>query len=192
MDNQVWQNFYHRTLTLYPPQAEKFLDSAPTDTFNQISFRYTFSVEAMIKISYIIENAAMANPGVANFHASFQYLSRVLPQQARYAKISQHSRGLWLYGVPNSDGIDKLFPRATLIDTTDSFLVNYWFVVAYGPGIGMSLLAEEISALAGTDRYYEGFYTFDQDIAYQLIAILHRIYPQQVPQPLPPEQLTNT
>jgi len=39
----------------------------------------------------------------------------------------------------------------------------------------MSLRAEEVSALAGTDRYHEGFYTFDQDVAYQLIAIVHPI-----------------
>jgi len=191
MDNQVWQNFYHRTLTLYPPQAEKFLDSVQPNTFNQISFRYTFSVEAMTKVSYIIENAAIANPGVANMHVSFQYLSRVLPQQVRYDKVVRHAKGLWLYGIPDTDEVSNLLPRATLVDTKDSFLVNYWFVVAYGPGIGMSLLAEEIPALAGSDRYYEGFYTFEQDVAYQLIAILHRIYPQRVPQPVPPEQLEN-
>lgn len=192
MENQVLKNFYHRTMALYTPQAEKFLDTTSPETLNRISFRYTFSVEAMVKISHIIENAAMANPRVTDLHVSFQRLSRLRPQQARYRKLADLVNGLWLYGVPDVDRseLDAL-PRTTVIDTTGTLLESYWFVVAYGPGVGMTLVAEEVPALAGPDRYYEGFYTFELDVAYQVHAILHRVYPKFVPQPLSPEQMAD-
>lgn len=77
----------------------------------------------------------------------------------------------------------------TTVDTGGTPLVNYWFVVAYGGGVCMSLLAQEIPALSGEsgERYYEGFYTFRADTAYQILSILNGIYPDQVPAPQPPE-----
>lgn len=179
-------------MPLYTPQAEKFLDTAEVSKFSQISFRYTFSVEAMVKISCIIENAAISNPGVANVHVSFQQMSRLLPQKEQYRDVSKAANGLWLYGELDASKEDLSFlTKTTLVDTGNSLLTHYWFVVAYGPGIGMALLAEEVSALDGGDRYYEGFYTFEQDVAYQIIAILHQIYPEQVPVPKSPELLGN-
>ena len=32
------------------------------------------------------------------------------------------------------------------------------------------------------DRYYEGFYTFEPDVAYQVVTLMHQIYPDQVPE----------
>ncbi len=191
MANQVLQSFYHRMMPLYTPQAEKFVQKIDPATMNRLSFRYTFSVEAMTKISYIIEDAVVATPRNSVLHASFQQMSRVLPQLKRYRQVAQAATGLWLYGVHDVPLTSfETLPRTLLIDTGNSILVDYWFVVVYGPGIGMSLLAEEVPALSGGDRYYEGFYTFEQDVAYQLIHILHQIYPQQIPQPLAPEQMS--
>lgn len=192
-ENQVLQNFYHRALSLYTPQAEKFLDAAEPAAFSRVSFRYTFSVEAMTKISHIIEDATLANPRVTDLHVSFQYLSRLLPQKARYQKLADTVKGLWLYGAPDIDSTELAsLARTTVVDTSDTPLTTYWFVVSYGPGIGMSLLAEEIPALEGADRYYEGFYTFEPDVAYQILSILHRIYPNRVPLPQSPEQFNET
>jgi hypothetical protein len=78
--------------------------------------------------------------------------------------------------------------RTTIIDTTNSSLAQYWFVVAYGPGIGMSLVAEEVPSLTGTERFYEGFYTFELATAYQLSLILHQIFPDDVRRPVTPEE----
>ena len=74
-----------------------------------------------------------------------------------------------------------------VIDTEGSPLLHYWYLVAYGPGVYKTLLAQEISALSGEERYYEGFYTFQPDVAYQMVAILHQLYPKQVPVPVAPE-----
>ena len=189
MTNQVLQTFYHRMLPLYTPQAEKFITTVEPAALNRVSFRYTFSVEAMIHISHIIEDAVINTPRVAVLHASFQYLSRLAPQKARYEQVADAALGLWLYGVNDTaDLAIASLPRTTFVNTAETILTRYWYVVAYGAGIGMSLLAEEVPSLTGQDRYYEGFYTFEPDVAYQIIRILHQNYPALVPQPLSPEE----
>jgi hypothetical protein len=191
MDNLILRNFHQRILPLYPPQAEKFLSRTGPDLLQKVSFRYTFSVEAMRHVSYIIEDIALATPGVTVLHVSFQYLSRLQPQLHRYRQIAKAVKGLWLYYAPDlpQDNFAAM-PNTTCIDTTDTALVNYWFVVLYGPGVGMALMAEEIPALAGSDRYYEGFYTFELTVAFQLLTILHQINPDRIPVPPSPEQMT--
>lgn len=187
---EILQTFYHRMMPLFMPQAERVLETSPAQAFNEMAFRYTFSVDAMIKISRIIERQAQQIPLVADFHASFQYLSRVIPQQQRYQEVARAARGLWLYYAADTDAapLQNLLalPRVTVIDTGATPLVNYWFVVAYGEGVSMTLLAQEVPALRGDERYYEGFYTFQPDTAFQILAILHQIYPTAVPQPLAP------
>jgi hypothetical protein len=189
MTNQILQTFYHRMLPLYTPQAEKFLKTAESGVLNRISFRYTFSVGAMIQISRIIEDAVIATPRTAILHISFQEISRLLPQRTRYQQVAEAALGIWFYGENDVGSASfRPLPRTTIIDTANTVLTHYWFVVAYGPGIGMTLLAEEVASLTGTDRYYEGFYTFEPDVAYQVIKILHQSYPALVPSPLAPEQ----
>ena len=63
---------------------------------------------------------------------------------------------------------------------------KYWFVVAYGPGIYATLLAEEIDPEEG-QRFYEGFYTFEPNAAFQIISLLHHMFPTQVSPPIAPQ-----
>ncbi|MCA9957447.1 MAG: hypothetical protein R3E31_24750 [Chloroflexota bacterium] len=186
----ILQTFYHRMMPLFTPQAERVLDTVPAQAFNEMAFRYTFSVDAMVKISRIIERQAQQTPLGADFHASFQYLSRLIPQQRPYREIARMTRGLWLYYAADADPMDLrdllAMPKVRVIDTSDTPLVNYWFVIAYGEGVSMTLLAQEIPALLGDERYYEGFYTFQPDTAFQILSILHQIYPADVPVPQPP------
>lgn len=190
MPNSVISNFYHRLLPLYAPRAEELLKSAHPEALRKLNFRYIFTVQGMIDISYLIEDAITKNKGVADAHVSFQYMSRFAPQAERYAKVAQASNGLWLYGA--FDAELPPMPKTTLINTENTALVDYWYLVAYGPGLHMTLLAEEIvpeNPVEGESRLYEGFYTFDPDTAYQLISILHQSYPQDVAAPTPPELL---
>jgi len=53
------------------------------------------------------------------------------------------------------------------------------------------LVAEEVPSLTGSERFYEGFYTFDLETAYQLNLILHQIFPNRVRRPVSPERLEN-
>jgi hypothetical protein len=188
---EILEEFYNKNLPLFTPQAEAMIDRVSPDKFNQMAFRYTFSVEAMVKVSNIIENAVLANSDVADFHVSFQYLSRMLKQINRYEEITKHARGMWLYFAADTAlaaGESVLSsPCVTVLDTADTPLLQYWFVVAYGPGVHMSLLAKEIASFDGSDRYYEGYYTFEKQAAYQLLTVLHQVYPREVPRPIKPE-----
>jgi hypothetical protein len=188
---ELLEEFYTNNLALFTPQAEAVIDRLTPGQFNEMAFRYTFSVDAMVKVSNIIEDAVMGNSDVADFHVSFQYLSRMVKQLDRYEKITQHARGMWLYfaaDVPLAEGAAVLnSPRVTVLDTADTPLLQYWFVVAYGPGVHMSLLAKEIPSMADTGRYYEGYYTFEKEAAYQLLTVLHQVYPREVPRPIKPE-----
>lgn len=190
MSNQILHAFHHRMMPLFTPQAEKFVHTIKPETLNRVAFRYTFSVEAMVKISHIIEDTALANAAMADLHVSFQYLSRIRPQENRYRRLAEALHGLYLYGAPD-DGRPNFngWRSPTLVNTSNTLLLDYWFVVAYGPGLGMSLLAEEVPSLDSDDRYYEGFYTFEPAVAYQIISILHQIYPSAVPLPMTPEQM---
>ena len=187
MQEHILDNFYKHMLPLFHPQAEKVLKSIQPAALNSLSFRYTFSVEAMIEVSHIIEDAVLNTPNTGELHVSFQYLSRVLPQQQRYRAVARAAKTLWLYGVQDAVLNEILpMPNVVLLGTDNTPLIRYWYVVAYGPGLSMTLLAEEISALMGGERYYEGFYTFEPVTAYQFISVLHQIYPDQVPVPTEP------
>lgn len=178
-------------MTAYPEQGESFLRSQDRAVVEQSAFRYSFSLPAMIEISHIIEDAVLDSPGVADLHVSFQYMSRLLPQQARYTQLATLARGLWLYGVPDVepgalDSVRK--PGVHIVDTEASLLVGYWFVIAYGPGVSLTLLAEEVPAQT-TGRTYEGFYTFEPQVAHQVLGMLNRMYSDIVPTPAAPDAL---
>ncbi|MFT3892549.1 MAG: hypothetical protein QM730_13010 [Anaerolineales bacterium] len=181
-------NFYRRILPLYPPRTEAVLQRTKPADLQHLTFRYIFTVNGMIEISHMIEEIITSTPGASESHVSFQYFSRLAPQMDRYKLVARSSKGLWLYGV--SDVSLPNLPNTIYVDTSGTPLENYWYVIAYGPGISATLLAEEITPaerLPGEPRMYEGFYTFEQDTAYQVLSVLHQLYPQQVPSPAIPE-----
>lgn len=188
MERDILSQFFGKLLPLFPPRSEAFLKSATVADLNRFNFRYIFSVDGMVEISHMIEDAIMSTPGIAQTHVSFQYFSRIAAQHDRYLQVAQASKGLWLYGIPDAPRPD--FARAVVVDTTGTPLEQYWFVIGYGPGFHMTLLAEEVSPaerLSGEPRMYEGFYTFDPNFAYKVLNVLNQIFPDQVPAPTLPE-----
>ena len=97
MSVEILQTFHQRMMPLFTPQAERLLDQLAPDSLNEIAFRYTFSVDAMTKISHIIEDAAIHTTFPADLHASFNYLSRIKNQLPRYQEVALRANGLWLY-----------------------------------------------------------------------------------------------
>ncbi len=180
----ILANFYARLLPLFQPRTETYLKRLKPEDLYSTNFRYIFSVQNMNTISHIIEDAVIRSPGVADMHVSFQYFSRFKFQVRRYRRVAEAAHGLWIYGV--QDAPMPYLVRTTPVPTDGTPLEKYWFVIAYGPGIYMTLLAEEIFA-EGRDRAYEGFYTFQATTAFQVISILHQMFPERVPAPLPPE-----
>jgi len=189
MQKDILSSFFQKTMPGFTPRAETFLKSASAGDLQRLDFRYIFTVNGMVEISHLIEDTIISTPGVAETHVSFQYFSRIAAQGERYKKVAEASSGLWLYGVP-----DKPLPdlsRTTGIDTTGTPLENYWFVIGYGAGFSMTLLAEEVvhddPEMSGQSRLYEGFYTFDPDMAYKLLVVLHQLFPGRVSEPTMPE-----
>lgn len=187
MQKNNLSSFLQKNIPGFTPQAEAFLKSASESDLKYLNFRYIFSVNGMIEISHLIEDAITHTPGIAETHVSFQRFSRIAAQQARYVKVADASREMWLYGIPDAPLPD--FSRTTGVDTTGTPLENYWFVIGYGAGFSMTLLAEEVGTPkdTGQARIYEGFYTFDPNIAYKLLIVLHQMFPAQVGQPTMPE-----
>lgn len=190
MEKNILSQFFGKLLPMFPPRTEAFLRSASAADLQRVNFRYIFTVQGMTEISHLIEDTVISMPGVAQTHVSFQAFSRVADQQAIYTRVAESSTGLWLYGVPDSPLPN--FARTVAVDTSGTALVDYWFVIAYGPGLSMCLLAEEQNAaerLPGEPRMYEGFYTFDQNFTYKVLVVLHQIFEDQVPNPTMPELL---
>jgi hypothetical protein len=185
----VLVQFFGKLLPLFPPRSEAFLKSATNQDLQRVNFRYIFTVHGMTEISHMIEDFVMANPGVADTHVSFQAFSRFADQQERYDKVAEAAKGLWLYGA--LDVPPPNLRKTIIVDTGGTPLEQYWFVIAYGPGVHMTLLAEEINIerLPHEPRMYEGFYTFDPNFAYKVLNVLHMIFPEQVPAPVLPELL---
>lgn len=191
MDNKdVLGNFYRRMLPAYQPRAEALLRRTSVTDLQRITFRYIFTVDGMIEISHMIEDLVTSNPSASETHVSFQYFSRLAPQMDRYKLVAQTSKGLWLYGVPDAE-LPEL-PNTTCVDTSGTPLEHYWYVIAYGPGISATLLAEEATPenrLPGEPRMYEGFYTFEAVTAHRVLTVLHEIFPEQVASPAVPQSL---
>jgi DICT domain-containing protein len=190
INREILTQFFGKLLPLFPPRAEAFLKTASAADLQRVNFRYIFTVQGMVEISHLIEDFVIANPGTADMHVSFQAFSRFADQAERYARLAESVQGLWLYGIP--DVPPPQLPRTTIVDTSNTPLERYWFVIAYGPGVHMTLLAEEVTSpdrLPEEPRMYEGFYTFDPNFAHKVLDVLHMLYPEQIPQPVPPELL---
>jgi len=185
MSNDILSTFYHNLLPLFQPRTEGYLYQLKPEDLKRAGFRYIFSVDGMTKISHLIEDSVIRTPGVIDTHVSFQYFSRIAAQADQYQRVAEASNHLWLYGVPDAPLTN--FPRTIGIDTSGTPLENYWFVIAYGAGIYSILLAQEITPEDG-QRLYEGFYTFEADTAYQVIGLLHQMFPSEIPVPIPPTE----
>ncbi len=187
MQKNNLSSFLQKNIPGFTPQAEAFLKSAHESDLKYLNFRYIFTVNGMVEISHLIEDSIIHTPGIAETHVSFQRFSRIAAQHERYVNVANASLGMWLYGMPDVPLPD--FVRTTGIDTTGTPLENYWFVIGYGAGFSMTLLAEEVGTPkdTGEARLYEGFYTFDSNIAYKLLIVLHQMFPAQIPHPTMPE-----
>ena len=189
MQGDFLSTFFQRNMPSFIPRAESFLESVHANDLKNINFRYIFTVKGMLEVSHLIEDTIINTPGVTETHVSFQRFSRISQQHKRYVKVAEASKGLWLYGVP--DAPLPSYKRVIAVDTTSTDLEHFWFVIGYGAGFSMTLLAEEIAprgATAGNEpHYYEGFYTFDANIAYSLLILLHQMFPARVNSPTMPE-----
>jgi hypothetical protein len=188
MNSEILQTFHQSLMPLFTPQSEKLLQSLNATGLQQIAFRFIFSLESMVRLSRMMEDALMVTPGSADLHLSLQQFAHLRPQAERHQQLLAAARRIWVYGEADKADLDlQAQVNAHFVDTSNTLLTRYWCTTAYGAGMSMSLLAEQVSALSGDDRYYEGFYTFEPEVAFQIVSILHEIFPDTVPLPESPD-----
>lgn len=116
----------------------------------------------MSLVSYEIENATLLDNVRGRIFASFQVMSKFLPQVERYKRIAAKSESVYVFGVP--DVQPPIIPNITYVDLkpTDQ-LAKEWFLISYGRDYYSALATEEQSQLSDPDhlRVFEGIWTFD-------------------------------
>ncbi|MFC7250089.1 DICT sensory domain-containing protein [Halomicroarcula sp. GCM10025324] len=128
----------------------------------------------LIDVSHNIEMLAQRNGG-GRLHAGFQQFSRLADddRSARiYRKLSEAGTDVHVYGVPDAE-LDFEGVVAHGHDAPE--IANSWFVVYDGngnPDQQAALLAFE----AGDSNEYNGFWTYEGDIARRLDAYLTETY----------------
>ncbi len=116
----------------------------------------------MSAISYEIENASLYDNAKTTVFASFQLMSRFLPQQERYCRLAQKSEHVYILGVLDCElpHIENL--TFVPLQLTDQ-LFNEWFVVSYGENYSSALATRELSDTNAPDslRTFQGIWSFD-------------------------------
>ncbi|MFC7021459.1 MULTISPECIES: DUF7504 family protein [Haloarcula] len=127
----------------------------------------------LIDVSHNIELLAERNGG-GRLHAGFQRFSRLVDDErsARiYRKLSRAGTDVHVYGVPDADiDLNGVVPHGHDVPE----IANSWFVVYDGngdPDQQAALLAFETG-----DNEYNGFWTYDSEIASRLDAYLTETY----------------
>lgn len=119
----------------------------------------------MSKVSYIIEETTRTD-GVGNIiFASFQYMSKFIPQMKRYREIARNAKHVYVFGVPDVPlpAIDNI----TYVELSpDDKLAKEWFVVSHGVDFSTALVTEELSNFYDPDdqRRFNGFWIFNDGI----------------------------
>lgn len=124
----------------------------------------------MNHISYEIENATILGSAQNRIFASFQRMSRFLPQAKRYRSLAAKAESIYVFGVP--DVVPPEIENVVYVPLapTDQ-MAKEWFVVSYGENYYSALATEELSHIDDPDkqRQFRGIWTFD----IKLIRIMH-------------------
>ncbi len=147
---------------------------------------FTTSVLGMEAISHVIEDQALNIGGSFNFYTGFQKFSRLLPQEERYKNLCKTGNYVNIFGIPDiQPWPDEPNLHAITLDKVPSLdepsLTHNWFVVLNNPRfVSMALVARELprakNPLRGAAsliyRNFEGFWTYNQTVIDQVVAIL--------------------
>jgi len=116
-------------------------------------------------VSYDIENAIIRHRIPARVFSAFQEMSRFLPQINRYRTLAQFTESIYVFGVMDVEPPPIPKVHYIAVRPTDQ-LAKEWFLVADSQEYFSALATEEITpnGLRGTDRLFEGIWSFDSDL----------------------------
>lgn len=113
-------------------------------------------------ISKEVENATIQDGAENMVFASFQFMSRFLPQVERYKQLAPRAHHVYVFGVVDCDlpQIDNL--TYVPLKKTDH-LVKEWFMVSFGRDYFSALATEELTDLdtPTPDKHFKGVWSFD-------------------------------
>ena len=141
------------------------------------------TVDMMLKISYQIEDIVIDNALPVDFYAGFQRFSVFRHQNARYKRLADVARRVFVFGEPdieppNIPGVQfvPLLPGAAL--------AREWFLVINTPTFFTALLTQEIPGadpIRG-DRRFQGIWTYEEGV----VNNAHLLITQHLRQPYRP------
>lgn len=142
----------------------RLVNRSPSDTA-VMSNRRTMSV-----ISREIENATLIDQADNVIFSSFQYLSRFLPQEARYRELAKTAKQVYVFGVPDVE-VPYIEGITYIPLKPEDQLAKEWFLISYGKDYFSALATEELTNFHAPDhtRKFRGVWTFDL----AMVNILH-------------------
>lgn len=126
---------------------------------------------SMSLISREIENATLVDGARTHVFASFQLMSRFLPQQNRYRRLAEYGNMIYVFGIPDTDKLPTVKGIHYVPITAKHQLAKEWFLVSYGQDYYSALVTEEVSHFTDPDekRRFKGIWSFDLN----MVSTLH-------------------
>ena len=148
-----------------------------------LNHRRTMSI-----ISSEIENATLADGAKTVVFASFQRMSRFLPQIPRYRKLAQAGHHVYVFGVPDVTLPEIENLTYVPVKPTDQ-LAKEWFIVSFGRDYFTALATEELTSIDDPDanRQFKGIWTFDVFVVGTLHEWLSNVVGMRIEQRLDDE-----
>lgn len=147
---------------------------------------FTTSVLGMQAISHVIEDKVMEMAETSpetRFYSAFQKFSRMKPQMRRYHNLTSRHIPINVFGIADVPLWQDDYLRPIVLPETQGerlALSHFWFVVLHDPNfVSMALLGRELPSGWPTRfsdkvmfRNFEGFWTYDNQIINQIVALL--------------------
>ncbi len=141
------------------------------------------TVDMMLKISYQIEDIVIDNALPVDFYAGFQRFSHFRHQNARYKRLADVARRVFVFGEPDVEPPN--IPGVQFVPLLPgSALTLEWFLVINTPTFFTALLTKEMPGadpIRG-DRRFEGIWTYEE----QVVNNAHLLITQHLRQPYRP------
>lgn len=142
-----------------------------TEEFRDMTFVNT--VAAMNHISYEIETVVMNNFLAVDFYAGFQRYSYMHAQRARYERLANIARRVYVFGIPD-DNLPPVSGIEYIPLAADAALAEEWFLVVNTPYFYTTLITKEVDGpdpITG-QRRFQGAWTFDERIVNQAYLLI--------------------
>lgn len=118
--------------------------------------------KTMQVISHEIEDASIIDGAETIIFASFQRMSRFIPQMKRYRKLAECAQHIYVFGIPDIE-IEAIENISYIHLSERDRLSKEWFLISYGRDFFSALATEELSKIDDPDskRIFQGIWTFD-------------------------------